>query len=242
MIGGGATGTEMMGEIVQYIRELRKGRESTFTLIHAKDSLVPQAHPAIRRKIAKRLKHMGVDIRYESSVQAVGARSVALADGTEIPASVVIWAAGVQPNQLPTVPIVVDQRGKILVDAQLRIRGVPHAYAIGDCAAVTDTAGKVVPDLAQSAVVEGRWAAENILAELAGNPPKPFTFRQKGFLVSVGEGYGVAEIGPLRFSGFFAWWLMRTIYLMKMLGVTRKLIVMREWTLRLFRKRNAQPL
>ena len=76
----------------------------------------------------------------------------------------------------------------------VQIHGVKDAYAIGDCAAITNPDGKQVPDLAQSAVVEGKTVAAKICAVLKGKKQKKFVFRSKGFLISVGKGFGVAEM------------------------------------------------
>jgi len=77
----------------------------------------------------------------------------------------------------------------------------------------------------------------NIALALAGRPPKPFSFKSIGLLASIGRRTGVARIFGLNFSGFFAWWLWRTIYLGKLPGLDKKVRVAFDWTLDLlFRK------
>ena len=97
--------------------------------------------------------------------------------------------------------------------------------------------GKSHPPTAQHAIREGRVAAQNIALALAGCPPKPFSFKTIGLLASIGRRTGVARVFGLNFSGFFAWWLWRTIYLGKLPGLDKKVRVAFDWTLDLlFRK------
>ena len=121
----------------------------------------------------------------------------------------------------------------------LQIPDWPGVWAVGDCAFVPDVRrpGKSHPPTAQHAIREGRVAAQNIALALAGRPPKPFSFKTIGLLASIGRRTGVARVFGLNFSGFFAWWLWRTIYLGKLPGLDKKVRVAFDWTLDLlFRK------
>lgn len=105
----------------------------------------------------------------------------------------------------------------------------------GDSATVPDlVTGGTCPPTAQYALRQGRRLADNIAAVLQGESPQPFRFQAVGLLASLGRRSAVAEIFGLRFSGFVAWWLWRTIYLMKLPGFERKLRVAIDWTLDLF--------
>ena len=105
-------------------------------------------------------------------------------------------------------------------------------WALGDCALVPDgQTGAFHPPTAQHALREGRVAARNILATVRGAPMKPFRYATLGLLAPIGKRTGVANILGVNFSGFFAWWLWRTIYLLKLPRFEKKLLVALDWTL-----------
>ncbi|PYV66493.1 MAG: hypothetical protein DMG97_29470 [Acidobacteria bacterium] len=129
--------------------------------------------------------------------------------------------------------------GRVLVNEFLQIPDWPGVWAVGDCAFVSDVRqpGKSHPPTAQHAIREGRVVAQNLALALNGRPPKPFSFKTIGLLASIGRRTGVARILGFNFSGFFAWWLCRTIYLSKLPGLDKKVRVAFDWTLDLlFRK------
>jgi NADH dehydrogenase len=126
-----------------------------------------------------------------------------------------------------------------MVNEFLQIPDWPEVWAVGDCAFVPDVrqSGKSHPPTAQHAIREGRVAAQNIALALAGRPPRRFSFKTIGLLASIGRRTGVARVFGFNFSGFFAWWLWRTIYLGKLPGFDKKVRVAFDWTLDLlFRK------
>ena len=108
---------------------------------------------------------------------------------------------------------------------------VPGVWALGDCALVPDGRGGFHPPTAQHALREGRAAARNIAARLAGTAEKPFRFRTLGQLAAIGRRAGVANVFGINFSGFVAWWLWRTIYLSKLPRFEKKVRVALDWTL-----------
>jgi NADH dehydrogenase len=123
--------------------------------------------------------------------------------------------------------------GRLLVDQFLRVPDWPNVWAVGDCAFVPDmrNPGKSHPPTAQHAMREGKIVAQNIVAALADRPLKSFSFRTIGLLASIGHRMGVARIFGCNFSGFFAWWMWRTVYLSKLPGLDKKIRVAFDWTL-----------
>src|SRR5262249_50834999 len=117
----------------------------------------------------------------------------------------------------------------------MAVKSLSGVWAVGDSAAIPDVVtGGTCPPTAQYALRQGRRLADNIVATIAGRESEPFCFKALGLLAGLGRRSAVAEIFGLRFSGFFAWWLWRTIYLMKLPGAERKLRVAIDWTLDLF--------
>jgi len=143
------------------------------------------------------------------------------------------------PNPLLSSLPCQKEGGRVLVNEFLQIPGWSGVWAVGDCAFVSDVRqpGKSHPPTAQHAIREGRVVAQNIALALAGRRLKPFSFKTIGLLASIGRRTGVARILGFNFSGFFAWWLWRTIYLSKLPGLDKKVRVAFDWTLDLlFRK------
>jgi NADH dehydrogenase len=104
---------------------------------------------------------------------------------------------------------------------------------VGDCAFVPDlrNPGKSHPPTAQHAIRQGKVVAQNIAAMLLDRPLKSFSFRTIGLLAAIGRRTGVARILGFNFSGFFAWWMWRTVYLSKLPGLDKKVRVAFDWTL-----------
>jgi NADH:ubiquinone reductase (H+-translocating) len=130
-----------------------------------------------------------------------------------------------------------------LVNEFLRVPGVSGLWAAGDCAAVPDgTTGKFHPPTAQHGLRQGLVAAKNIEAEILGCPPTPFVFKTLGQLATIGHRTGVAMVFGIKFSGFVAWCLWRTVYLMKLPRLAKKLRVMASWTLDLLFSREIEQI
>jgi NADH dehydrogenase len=161
---------------------------------------------------------------------------VTLNNGTSIPAWTLIWTAGVKPSPVIAPLPCQKERGRLLVNEFLGVAGVSGLWAAGDCAAVPDVKqpGKFHPPTAQHGLREGLVVAKNIEAAIVGRPLKPFVFSTIGLLATIGRRTGVAMVFGMKFSGFVAWWLWRTIYLMKLPRLQKKLQVMVTWTLELF--------
>jgi NADH dehydrogenase len=104
-------------------------------------------------------------------------------------------------------------------------------WAVGDSAAVPDGRGGEHPPTAQHALREGVAAAKNIEAAVLGTARRPFRFSTLGQLASIGHHTGVAQVFGMRFSGFTAWWLWRSVYLVKLPGIVKKVRVAIQWTL-----------
>jgi NADH dehydrogenase len=124
------------------------------------------------------------------------------------------------------------QRGRVVVDSALEVPAFPGVWAVGDCAAIIDPVSKTpYPPTAQHALREGQRAAKNICARLKGRPTTPFLYKAPGQLASIGRRTGVARIFGLKFSGVFGWVLWRSVYLMKLPRLEKKLRVGLQWAL-----------
>ena len=162
---------------------------------------------------------------------------VKLTDGTSLPATTLIWTAGDKPSAAVESLDCKKERGRLLVNEDMSVPGAPGLWAAGDCAAIPDVksgTGKFYPPTAQHALREGVVVAKNIEAAILDRAPEPFRFKMLGMLASIGHHTGVAMVFGIKFSGFIAWWFWRSVYLMKLPRLAKKLRVMTSWTLDIF--------
>jgi NADH dehydrogenase len=236
--GGGFAGVETVAGINDFVREglrlyprIRPERIRT-VLVHSGPVILPELGDKLGRYAEQKLRARGVEILTNARVASVGDEGVSLVDGRRIRSRVVVWTAGTSPHPLlHELPCTLD-RGRVVVDATLAVIGWPGVWALGDCAVIPDRrTGKPHPPTAQHALREARTAARNIVATFRGRPPTTFDFRTIGQLAAIGRRTGVARILGVNFSGFFAWWLWRTIYLSKLPRFEKKLRVAIDWTL-----------
>ncbi len=201
-------------------------------LVHSGPIILPELGGKLGAYAQRKLAGRGVEIITDARVAGVDEDGVTLGDGRHIPSRLVVWTAGTSPHPLiHDLPCGLD-RGRIVVDATLAVPGWPGVWALGDCAVVPDRrTGKPHPPTAQHALREARTAALKIVNVMRGRGPRPFDFKTIGKLAAIGRRTGVARIFGFNFSGFFAWWLWRTIYLSKLPRLEKKVRVAIDWTL-----------
>jgi NADH dehydrogenase len=238
--GGGFAGVETIASVNDFVRQalafypsLTQG-QVRFVLVHSGDALLPELDRSLGRYARRVIERRGVEVRTGVRVRGLSTEGVALSDGTTIPTGCLVWTAGTSPHPLLESLPCKKENGRIAVGPNLAVEGYPGVWALGDCAVVPSKDGGSHPPTAQHALREAVTAADNVLAALRGKPTRAFHFTTIGQLATVGRRSGVARIFGVRFSGFIAWWLWRTIYLAKLPRAEKKLRVMLDWTLDLF--------
>ena len=151
----------------------------------------------------------------------------------KIESKILIWTAGTTPSEVLSSLPCKRERGRILANDSFCVEGSPGVWALGDCALIPDShsPGHFHPPTAQHAIREAAVLARNIVADLRGRPLARFRFETIGLLAAIGRRCGVAQICGIKFSGFLAWWLWRSIYLSKLPGIEKRVRVMLAWTL-----------
>jgi NADH dehydrogenase len=236
--GGGFAGVETIAGLNDFVREALKfypritADRIRMVLVHAGAVILPELGSSLGAYAQHKLSSRGIEIITDARVSAVTDEGVMLADGRHISGRVVVWTAGTSPHPLlHELPCMLD-RGRLLVDETLAVPGYDGVWALGDCAVVPDTrTGGFHPPTAQHALREARTVAHNIVATLDNRPARAFSFRTIGQLAAIGRRTGVARVFGVNFSGFFAWWLWRTIYLSKLPRFEKKCRVAIDWTL-----------
>src|SRR5256886_1270988 len=237
--GGGFAGVETVAALNDFVREALPFYPNLceemlrVMLVHSGPVILPELGKSLGRYTQKVLARRGVEVRLKTRVKRMTENSVFLVDGLQIPSRTLVWTAGTVPNPLTLLLPCANEQGRIRVNEFLRVPDWPDVWAVGDCAFIPDNRnpGKSHPPTAQHAIREGKIVAQNITAALLGRPLKSFSFKTIGLLASIGRRAGVARIFGFNFSGFFAWWIWRTVYLSKLPGLDKKVRVAFDWTL-----------
>ena len=236
-VGGGYAGLEALAELQdfavdamdKYPRARLHGMR--WILVEATDRVLPETPADLAAYAVRELRGRGIDIRLGTRLEEIDARRARLSTGEEIPTRTVVWTTGVAPHpSLRRLDLPLDERGRVPTDEYLRVRGLDAVWAAGDGGATPDPKGGTTPQTAQHAIRLGRTAARNIAAELGVGEPAPFRYRNKGSFVNLGRYKAVGKLGPLKFSGFPAWWLARTYHMSQIPGGVRKLRAVIDWT------------
>lgn len=203
-------------------------------LVHPGEFVLPELGEQLGRYASRKLAKRGVEIRSNAKIKAVTSTEVELTNGTRIKSFTLVWTAGAAPHPLLEKLPLPKERQRLKVNAAMGVEGYPSIWALGDCAMIPDEHGGYQPPTAQHASREGKVLAHNIIANTRGKALIPFRFNTLGLLASIGRRTGVARILGINFSGFVAWWLWRTIYLLKLPRTEKKLRVALDWTLDVF--------
>ena len=242
VVGGGYTGVEVAAELNDYIHTSSR----FYRNVHPDEVkvIIADHGPRIMREMSEGLadyaqnllQARGMEIHLKTGVSSVLPNKVELDNGVTILTNTVIWAAGTSPHPvIKSLPCEKDKGGGIIVNEYLEVPDFPGVWALGDCAHIPDPkTGNPCPPTGQHAVREAKRVAYNIEATVKGGDKKPFQYTTQGMLAPLGHRSAVAEIKGFKFSGFFAWFLWRTIYLIKLPGWDRKIRVAIDWTLDLF--------
>ena len=236
--GGGFAGTEMIAELFDLVHGVLhyypgvSQSDARFVLVHSGERILPELDARLGDYAKARLEARGIEFVLGVRLAGATARTVCLAGDVEIPTRTLVWTAGNRPSPiLDRLPFERGATGGVVADRCLRVDGQDRVWALGDCATVPDPArdGAPCPPTAQHALRQGKLVADNIARVWRGQKPEEFRYRSLGILVALGHRTAVAEIGGIRFSGFAAWLLWRSIYLAKLPGIERKLRVSADW-------------
>jgi len=251
VVGGGYTGVETAGQMLDFLQGAKRlypnlsSSTLRMVLVHSGPQLLPEIGGKLGDYARRVLEKQGTEVRLSVRASEVTATKVLLDDGSFIAANTVVSTVGNAPS-----PVTLDlcrqlgvemKNGRLAVDATMRVPGQTHLWAAGDGALVPwNDRGteKPSPPTAQFALRQGTQLGRNLARVLQGDEPQPFRHRYMGQLATVGERAAVAEIFGIRFSGFLAWWVWRTVYLAKLPGMLRRLRVMIDWTFDLFFSRD----
>lgn len=249
VVGAGPTGVELAGAIAEISRgTLRREFRSVdpsatrVFLVEAADRVLPAFPTDLGRHAREALRRTGVEILLQTRVEEVTSRGVRLSDGF-LPSRTVLWAAGVAASPLgASLPGERDAAGRVRVLQDLTLPGHPEVFIAGDLALLLDAVGRPLPAVAPVAIQEGDCAARNILRSAAGVGRRPFRYRDRGALATIGRSQAVARLGRMHLHGFVAWVAWLAVHIMSLIGFGNRVAVLWRWMLAYFTYERADRL
>jgi NADH:ubiquinone reductase (H+-translocating) len=240
VVGGGPTGVELAGAIAELLdhviaRDHPRVDPSAarILLVEMLDDVLPPYAAASRRYTREQLESRGIEVRTGTAIEEVGAGHVRFDDGEVLTTRTVVWTAGVQGN--PVVDAIGIERGaggRVPVRRDLRLPDDDAVSVIGDVAGARDAAGDLLPQLAPVAAQQGRYVAEQIVARRRGEPTRPFRYRDKGTMATIGRRAAVAELPfGLRLRGTAGWLAWLVLHLVTLVGFRNRAIVLVNWAI-----------
>ena len=237
IVGGGPTGVEMAGAVVELARKALAAdfraidpRQTRVLLVEAGPRLLPSFPEPLSRYAEQVLRRLGVDVRLKQAVTRCSATGVTLGD-QNVSAGTVIWAAGIAASPVAAwLAVEGDRVGRVLVGPDLRPPGMDDVFVIGDTALAHDDAGEPFPGIAPVAKQQGAYVAEAIKAHLIGKAePPPFRYRDRGQFATVGRKAAVIAFGRMRLKVRLAWWIWGIAHIYFLISLRNRLIVMTQW-------------
>ena len=236
VVGGGPTGVELAGTLAEISHQVLTNefhsidpKRTRITLLEGGPRVLPAYPEDLSRSAEEQLRQLGVQVQTSAMVTCVEPGFVHVGE-TKLPATVILWAAGVAASPLgKSLGAPIDRAGRVLVNPDLSIPGHPEVFVVGDLAALKDEHGKWLPGVAPVAIQEGKATAQNIVNDLRGKPRKNFHYWNKGSLATIGRAAAVADFGKIHISGFLAWLSWLSVHIFFLIGFRNRIIVLIQW-------------
>jgi len=243
IVGGGPAGVEMAGALAEFCKYILPKDYPEYPssimniyLIEANEELLSTMSDKASSKTLEYLKDLNVKVLFNESVSDYDGSEVSTKSGKKILAKNLIWTAGVKgqfPKGVEEKHVVKGNR--IKTDSYLKVEGFKNIFAIGDIAAmITENTPKGHPQVAQTAIQQGKYLGESLLKLMKNNHIEPFHYKDKGSLATVGKRKAVADLGKFKFAGYFAWLLWSIVHLLSISGFRNRLMVGFNWAVSYF--------
>jgi NADH dehydrogenase len=237
IVGGGPTGVELAGAIVELVYQNLVGefrridtRQARVLLIEAGPRLLPAFAPDLSAYALRALQRLGVEVRLGSAVTDCNSSGVRIGEET-VAAEVILWAAGVRASPAAAwLGAPADSAGRVKVEPDLTAPGHPEIFVIGDTATVNVWNGKPAPGIAPAAKQQGFHAARTIKRRLAGDSrSRVFRYQHAGDLATIGKRSAVIDFGWCKLKGWIAWWVWGLAHIYFLIGLRNRLAVALSW-------------
>jgi NADH dehydrogenase len=240
IVGGGPTGVELAGAVAELkahvfpndYKELELSNMDIH-LIEATPRLLNGMSEIASRKALEYLEEMGVKVHLNAAVKSYDGYEVLFSSGNKLITRNLIWAAGVKGQPIAGISAeAIGRAGRIQVDEFNRVKGYENIFAIGDACIMEDTDPlfpKGHPQVAPPAMQQGRLVAENIKRLINGKEMKPFRYKDKGSMATVGRNRAVVDLKAFKTQGFVAWFIWMFVHLISLIGFRNKFFVFLSW-------------
>jgi NADH:ubiquinone reductase (H+-translocating) len=236
IVGAGPTGVELAGTLAEIARQVLRNefasidpRRTRIVLLEGGPRVLPAYTPDLSQSAVRQLEKLGVEVRTSALVTRITPGAVWIGQ-ERLPATVVIWAAGVAASPLgKKLGAPLDRAGRVLVNPDLSVPDHRGVFVIGDLASLKDEHGNLLPGVAPVAMQQGRYVAKMIAADLKESPRKNFHYFDKGSLATIGRAAAVAQIRKIHISGYFAWLAWLFIHITFLIGFRNRIIVLIQW-------------
>jgi NADH dehydrogenase len=237
VIGGGFSGVEVAGHLADLMRGVHrfypelKQETPHVVLLQKGNKLLPELrHDSLSKFTLQKLRQNGIKVHLKTTAKKVDSVAVHLTAGEPIETGMIVCTVGTETHPLIKSLGLPLEKGRLKTAPDLQVVGTSNLWSLGDCALVPNAHdGQFCPATAQFAIQQARQLAENLKCAVHGTATKPFNFRSRGMLATIGHHNAVAVIYGVKLSGFVAWFLWRGIYLMKLPTFSRKLEVAMSW-------------
>ncbi len=234
IVGGGPTGVELAGALVELKQILPRDypdvelRAMQIHLIQASDTLLADLPEDLGNYAAHKLGRLGVKVYLRTRVTRITSEGVELQGEGSLTAATVIWAAGLEA-ETPEISTLVPRTGrqKLIVLSTLQLQDYPNVYAIGDVAAPKTE--KPLHGVAPEALQQGVAVGRNLRRQIKGKGPLPFRYFNKGRLAMIGCYSGVGQIGPFLLRGILPWLMWLGVHLVYLPGFRSRLVMLLSW-------------
>jgi len=240
IVGGGPTGVELAGAIAELknnilprdYKDLNPEDMHIHLLEGAKRVLPPMSEHA-SKKAERFLSNLGVKVHCNTFVKNYDGIQVITNTDLKFQSETLIWAAGVTgaPIHGLNVNALVENKNRYKVNRFNQIEGYDNIFAVGDIAFMsTENYPNGHPQVAQPAIQQGRLLGRNLLKKINNKPMKPFVYKDKGSMATIGRNKAVVDLKHFKFGGFFAWFVWMFVHLMSLVGFRNRVIVFFNWT------------
>jgi NADH dehydrogenase len=235
--GAGPAGVEVASEIQTLANEVLKPYYPGLPpvrviLVNGGNRILPGWDDELAAEGLAKLRERGIDVRLETLITNAEPSAVATSDKnsgreTSITAETLIWTAGTAPPEWLSETGLPTERGAVVIDERLRVRGFENVFAIGDAATLMDKrSDQSYPPVAPIAISQGIRAAGNIENHILGRPLEPYQAHHAGKIISLGSGVALIDLLGFKITGKLAWFIYRAAYLAKLVGLQNKVQVL----------------
>ena len=237
VVGGGPTGLETAGAVHELFNDVLAREFKTndlrarVVLVEAAAELLKPYPPQLRQAALEQLTSMGVEVKLNNPVVSVSSDAVTLEDGETIATRTFIWSAGVKASPVvEMLDVELADNFRVPIEPTTQVIGHKRIYAVGDMAYLEDLEGRPYPMMIPPAQQEGRLAARNILADIAGKEPHDFVYKDLGLMATIGRRRAVAWLfNRIALRGFLAWIVWLLFHLITLIGFRNRLNVLVNW-------------